>query len=354
MIVQPTNPLLHPTCQITIDGKDRTARIMPHLIQLTVESHRQDHADTVSLNLDDSRGQIALPRRGVEMRVMLGFEGLGVSLQGTYHVDEIEHSGTPDTVSIVARSAKLTRELRMRKERSWSQTTVGHVVRVIAGEHQLTPRVAASLNRLPVEHLAQTESDVALLRRLGKMWDAVATVKAGNLLFTPVGAAQTASGKPLEPLVLRRADGDRHRFHEADRDAYTGIRARWHDVGAGRGRTVLAGTAGHVKFLRGDFASREDARRAAEAELARVRRGASTFTLDIAIGRPDLYPEMPARTRGWKPEIDTVDWIVVKATHSFTPGGGYTTAVELESKATASDTAAADEDAPAPSESDLA
>lgn len=343
MIVQPTNPLLRPTCQIVIDGKDYTTRVLPHLIQLSVESNRQDHADTVNLSIDDSKGNIALPRRGVEMRVMLGFEGLGISLQGSYHVDEIEHSGTPDTVGIVARSAKLTRELRSRKERSWNTTTVGHLVRVIAGEHQLTPRVAASLDGLPVEHLAQTESDIALLRRLGRMWDAVATVKAGNLLFMPIGVAQTASGKPLEQLVVRRADGDRHRFHESDRDAYTGIRARWHDVGAARGRTVLAGKTGHVKFLRGDFASKEDAQRAAEAEMARARRGASTFGLDIAIGRPDLYPEMPARTRGWKPEIDAIDWIVVKATHSFTPGSGYTTSVEFESKATASETAAADE-----------
>lgn len=344
MIVQPHHPLLRPTCQIVIDGQDRTARIMPHLIRLTVDANRQDHADTVTLDIDDSKGQIALPRRGVEMRVTLGFEGVGVSLQGTYHVDEIEHSGTPDTVSIVARSAKLTRDLRARKERSWNGTTVGHVVRVIAGEHQLTPRVAASLDRLPVEHLAQTESDIALLRRLGKMWDAVATVKAGNLLFLPIGGAQTVSGKPLESLVLQRADGDRHRFHESDRDAYTGIRARWHDLVAGRGRTVLAGKTGHVKFLRGDFASQEDAQRAAEAELARVRRGASTFSLDIAVGRPDLYPEMPARTRGWKPEMDAVEWIVVKATHQLTPDNGYTTVVELETKATANETAAATED----------
>jgi phage protein D len=343
MIVQPTNPLLRPTCQIVIDGQDYTSRVLPHLGQLSIEANRQDHADTVHLTFDDTSGQLALPRRGVEMQVRLGFEGRGVALQGTYHVDEIEHSGTPDVLSIVARSAKLTQALRARKERSWNRTTVGHVVRVIAGEHQLTPRIAASLEGLPVEHLAQTESDVALLRRLGQMWDAVATVKAGHLLFMPMGAAQTASGKRLDQLIIERADGDQHRYHEADRDAYSGIRARWHDLGAARGRTVLAGTNGHVKFLRGDFASEEDARRAAEAELARVRRGASTFELTLAIGRPELYPEMPARTHGWKPEIDATDWIVTRATHSLTPGDGYTTSVELENKANASETFADEE-----------
>jgi phage protein D len=343
-IVQPTNPLLRPTCRVSIDGADVTARILPRLCQLTIETSRQDEADTVRLTFEDTDGHLALPRRGVEMTVMLGFEGRGVALQGTYHVDEVEHSGTPDTITVVARSAKLTSQLRARKERAWRNTTVGHIVRVIAGEHQLTPKVSDHLGALPVEYLAQTESDIALLRRLGRMWDAVATVKAGHLLFTPIGRAQTASGKPLDVLTIVRADGDGHRYHVADRDAYTGVRARWHDFAAARGRTALAGKSGHVKILRGDFASREDAERAAAAELARIRRGSSTFSLSLAIGRPDIYPEMPARTRGWKPDIDATEWIVARATHSLTPSDGYTTELELENKAAASDSAAVDED----------
>lgn len=41
--------------------------------------------------------------------------------------------------------------------------------------------------------------------------------------------------------------------------------------------------------------------------------------------------------------MDAIDWIVVKATHSLTPNDGYTTAVETESEATASENMAVDE-----------
>ena len=343
MITQPTNPMLRPTFRVAIGGTDYTARILPHLVKLSIKSSRQDHADTVTLEFADSDGDLALPRRGVELEAMLGFENAGVCLQGTYHVDEVGYRGTPDTITVTARSAKLSSALRTRKERSWNTTTVGHVVSVIAGEHQLTPRIAPALAGLPVEHLAQTESDIALLRRLGHMWDAVATVKAGKLLFMPIGATQTASGKPLDRLIIVRGDGDQHDFNAADGDVYTGIRARWHDVSDARGKTYLAGKAGHVRFLKGDFASKEDATRAAEAEFARVKRGASKFSLTLAIGRPDIYPELPVTARGWKPDIEAVDWIIKEATHSLEPGTGYVTQLELESKATASDSAAVDE-----------
>lgn len=332
-----------PACRVVVDGIDLTSRVLKRLGSLSMEASRADHADTVTMEFADTDGRLALPRKGVTVEIMLGFEGSGVSMQGSYIVDEVEHRGTPDVIHVKARSAKLASALRTRKERSWNDTTVAHIVSVIAGEHGLTPRVADSLGARPVQHLVQTESDIALLRRLGRLWDAVATVKAGHLLFAPIGRAQTVSGKALSVLNITRRDGDQHRFLTVDREAYTGIRARWHDVAKARGRTVLAGQNGHVKILRGDFASEDDAKRAAEAELARVKRGASTFELQLAVGRPDVYPEMPVQLKGWRAAIDAVDWIVTKASHRLDGRSGYTTSLELENKATAEDHIATDE-----------
>ena len=103
---------------------------------------------------------------------------------------------------------------------------------------------------------------------------------------------------------------------------------------------ALAGNNGHVKVMRGDYASEEDAKRAAQAEFARVQRGARSFDIDLAIGRPDAYPEMPVQLQGWKPEIDAVDWIVDNAEHTLDGKGGYTTVLHLQNKASAADHAA--------------
>jgi phage protein D len=160
------------------------------------------------------------------------------------------------------------------------------------------------------------------------------------LIFTPIGHGKTAGGADLGTVTLQRGSGDRHHFQEIDRSAYTGVRARWYDMHGARGRLALAGKNGHVKILRGDFPTAADAKRAAEAELARVKRGAATFTLDLAIGRPDIFPEMPVKLAGWPDAITAYAWIVAKATHKLDGNGGYLTSLELENKAAASDHAA--------------
>ncbi len=335
--------IVRPVFKVVVGGTDVTRRLQSHLSSMTLIACREDHADQLELEFEDTAGRIAMPRKGVSIQVSLGFDTEGMCLQGSYVVDEVEHRGAPDTITVRARSARMAGPLAVRKERNWSDTTVGHLVSVIAGEHRLTPRVSEKLASEPVAQLDQTESDMALLRRIGKHYDAVATVKNGCLVFAPIGEAKTASGIDLPALVIRRASGDRHHFQEIDRSAYTGVRARWYDMHGARGHLALAGKHGHVKILRGDFPTEADAKRAAEAELARVKRGAATFTLDLAIGRPDVFPEMPVKLVGWPDAINAYAWIVAKATHKLDGNGGYLTSLELENKATTSDHAAVDD-----------
>jgi phage protein D len=335
--------IVRPVFKVVVGGTDITRRLESHLSSMTLVACRADHADQLELEIEDTAGRIAMPRKGVSIEVSLGFDASGMCLQGSYVVDEVEHRGAPDTITVRARSARMAGPLATRKERSWSDTTVGHLVKVIAGEHGLTPRVSDKLASEAVAQLDQTESDMALLRRVGKHFDAVATVKHGCLIFAPIGEGKTASGIDLPTLVIRRASGDRHHFQEIDRSAYTGVRARWYDMNGARGHLALAGTNGHVKILRGDFPTQADAKRAAEAELARVKRGAATFALDLAVGRPDISPEMPVELVGWPEPITAYEWIVAKATHKLDGRGGYLMSLELENKATKNDHAAIDD-----------
>jgi len=343
-MIRERSAIVRPVFKVVVGGTDVTRRLESHLSSMTLIACREDHADQLEMEFEDTAGRIAMPRKGVSIEVSLGFDTGGMCLQGSYIVDEVEHRGAPDTITVRARSARVSGPLAVRKERSWSDTTVGHIVSVIAGEHGLTPRVSDKLASEPVSQLDQTESDMALLRRLGKHWDAVATVKNGCLVFAPIGEAKTAGGTSLPTVTLRRSHGDRHHFQEIDRSAYTGVRARWYDMNGARGHLALAGKNGHVKILRGDFPAEADAKRAAEAELARVKRGAATFTLDLAIGRPDIFPEMPVKLAGWPDAIIAYEWIVAKTTHKLDGNGGYLTSLELENKSASSDHTVPDED----------
>lgn len=317
-----------PAWKVTLDGTDLTSKIKPRLVSLSVSSAREDDADQLDITLSDNDGLLAIPPTGAKLRVWLGWDAGGLTDMGTFSVDEAEHSGSPDVVTLRARSAHIRSDLRTQREVSYRNTTVGAIVDALAGRNGLTPRCHPSLASLGVAQLDQTnESDINLLTRLGKRYDATATIKAGALIFAPIGKGTTATGKPLPRVTLTRADGDQHRYHLADRDTVTGVRATWHDDGAAKKMQakVGSGKGKGVKTLRHSYSSEDEAKQAAAAEYARRQRGAASFSYTLAHGRADIYPEMRVAVKGFKPQIDATEWLVERAEHMLDESGFRTT-----------------------------
>lgn len=313
-----------PDFVLTVDGRNITPLVDPRLVSLTLTECRGGEADQLDLVLSDHDGQLAIPSKGALIALQLGWKGQPLVDKGTFKVDEAEHSGAPDVVCIRARSADLKAEMRVRVEKSWHETTVGAIVREIAGKHGLAVRLDDLLANQAVEHIDQThESDVHFLTRLAARYDAVATVKKGTLVF---GAIDRMT---LAPVTITRRDGDQHRYHTSDREAYSGVRAYWHDPKQARRRGVLVGASGNAKRLRDTYGSEADALAAARSEWQRIQRGAASFELTLAVGRPELRPQTTLRVRGFKAAIDDIEWLVVKAVHSI-DDDGLTTRIELE------------------------
>lgn len=319
-----------PQWRVIVDGKDMTSRVAPRLMSLSITECRSDQADQLDLVLDDADGRLELPRRGVSVRVYLGWNGpRGLVDKGTFEVDEVEFSGPPDTITLRARSADMGNALRTRATRSFHQTTIRAIVQTVAEAHSLAP-VVGQFGETKIAHIDQTdESDLAFLNRIGKRYDAVATIKEGRLLFLPVGKGDTASGKEMPTIELTRRDGDRIRYHVADRDSYTGVRASWQDKGKATRRHVLAGVIGNAKRLRQLYASEEDALEAARAEWARLQRGMATLQFELAYGRPELAPQTKVRFAGLKEPMGSIVWLLSRVTHKL-DDGGLTTSAEGE------------------------
>lgn len=167
-------------------------------------------------------------------------------------------------------------------------------------------------------------------------------------------------------MTISRSDGDRHQFSIADRGAYTGVTAKWlhtkdpkpqaqkvklrrkekeKKTGAvahpkaktpakepeAREGEYMAGKADNVFALTTIFASKAQAIRATQAKWVKLQRGVAEFSISLAMGRADLYPETPVKVTGFKRVINEQSWIITKVTHSLS-NGGFTTALELEVK----------------------
>ncbi|NNA36970.1 phage late control D family protein [Pseudomonas lundensis] len=322
-----------PAFRLTVDGLDIAQLISPRLMGLELTDNRGVEADQLSITLSDHDGMLAIPPKGAVLRLWLGWSDTGLVDKGTYTVDETEHSGAPDVLSIRARSADLRKGLKTKRERSWSNTTLGDVLGDIAIGNGLTATIAGALDGLPILQLDQAnESDANLISRLGEEFDAVASVKAGCLLCLPAGGGKTASGLDLPHITLTRADGDQHRYLQADRDSYDGVRAYYYDVNSAKKQEAIAGGGDNLKDLRHTYSDQQSALRAARAEFRRLQRGSATLSYNLAMGRPDLIPELTYTLQGVKEEIDEIIWYGGNVQHSLSADGGYTVSLELESK----------------------
>ena len=322
-----------PAFRLTVDGLDIAQLISPRLMTLELTDNRGVEADQLSITLSDHDGLLSIPPKGAVLRLWLGWSDTGLVDKGTYTVDETEHSGAPDVLSIRARSADLRKGLKTKRERSWSNTTLGDVLGDIAIGNGLTATIAGALDGLPILQLDQAnESDANLISRLGEEFDAVASVKAGCLLCLPAGGGKTASGMDLPHIVLTREDGDQHRYLQADRDSYDGVRAYYYDVNSAKKQEAIAGGGDNLKDLRHTYSDQQSAMRAARAEFRRLQRGSATLSYSLAMGRPDLIPELTYTLQGVKAEIDEIIWYGGNVQHSLSADGGYTVSLELESK----------------------
>lgn len=321
-----------PAHKLTIDGIEAGADLRRRLISLSLTDEQGMDSDALEIQLSDTDGLIALPRHGAKVRLWLGWKGEPLIDKGLFTVDEVEHSGPPDVLSIRAKAAELRGTLKAQRTRGWDMVHLGDIIETIAGSHGLTPAVATDLAGIVIEHIDQTdESDVHFLTRLGRQYDAIATIKDGRMMFTRAGEGKTASGQALPGIVITRSDGDRHLYTVQDRaGTTTGVKATWTDRDAAWDKAVLVGEEGNVKTLRKVYPNEAEAKAAAEAEYKRGARSAQTMSLTLAHGRPELLAETPVTMRGFKPGIDGSGWIATRVTHKL-DDAGLTTDVDLGS-----------------------
>nr|VFJ91504.1 MAG: hypothetical protein BECKLFY1418B_GA0070995_10269 [Candidatus Kentron sp. LFY] len=318
-----------PSFRIFADSVEITEAIRDRLISLSVTDEAGWQSDTVEIRLNDRDGVIELPRKGAKLDVRLGYREDGLVRMGLFVADELALSGPPDTLTIRGRAADMEAGLKEHKTRPWDDVTLGDMVAAIAAEHGLTPAVGDFLAPIDIPHLDQTEeSDLHLLTRLARQYDAVAKPANGYLLFVPKGEAKTATGKTIPTVAIHRNQTAKHRVTLADRGKYQSVIAHWHDTGTGERVAVRVGEGSPAFTLRHLYPDAEAAKRAAEARLDRLNRGLGEISLTLKYGYPALFAEAKLVLSGFRRGVDG-KWVATRVSHTL-GDGGYETRVDAE------------------------
>jgi uncharacterized protein len=368
----PRGPVAVPDWRVTLDGQDISEKLRPYLMRLRISERRGDLADQLDIELDATDQMLGIPKAGAVLAVSLGWKGggrtkAGLTNKGLFTVDEAEHSSPPDKITIRARSVDFTAGWRKLRDQSWRDTTLGVVLTEIAGRQGLAPKIASDLAAKAIKLFTQSrESDIAVIERIGKEYDAIATVKNGSLIITPMAGGKSAGGEALETVTIRRNQASGHNYRIEAREEFTGVTAKWHDKKEAKQKTVKAtkskraktaipkaakaattssaGSADNPKILKKVFPTQAEAQRAADAEWTRLQRAPRKLSVSLALGKPEIGADQPAIVEDFHPEIDAQDWIVAEVTHSL-DNKGLTSSVQLEVPENAPEGGAADDNA---------
>lgn len=324
-----------PTFAVIANSQDITATIVERFMELSQTDETGVTSDMLEITLANYEPCIQLPPTGAELELFLGYDGANERM-GMFVCDEIEASGMPRQLVIRARGAifdktpKGKANLQSQKERSWPKgTKLTDMVAKIAKEHGMEPLVSASLKSIVLPHIDQaSESDLNLLVRIGKNYDAIVKPSDGKLVVAKRGESKSASGQTLPTISLTPPDVTRWRTMRTARESSGTVVAYYHANKSSKRHEIKVGSGEPVTRIKKYFPEKEMAVAAAKAELSKRDRQKVAVSITMP-GRNDLAAECPLTLAGFMDGSDG-KYIVTRVAHNVTKDGGYSCSLEAE------------------------
>jgi phage protein D len=328
---------IRPSYQVLANGSNITTLVQSRLISLTLTDEAGIESDMLEIVMADTdpANHVLVPPTGAELELFLGYDDINQRM-GLFVCDEVELAGWPGEITIRARAAVYDQskggksDLQTQKNRSWpAGTTLGDMAKKIASEHGLEPAVAESLASIKLPHIDQSdESDINLLTRTARKYDAVVKPANGKLVLAKLGESKSVSGKQLAAVTVEPADCKNWRMTLSKRESAGQVVAYWHAVKSAKRNEVKVGKGEPVRRLKQYYPTEEMALSAARADLQRRERGKYTLAMSL-VGSTTVIAEAPLSVAGFRPDV-TGEWLIRRAVHRIDGGGGYSCDIEAE------------------------
>lgn len=272
--------------------------------------------DQMNMKLDDTDGALAIPRKGVTLKLSIGYEGELVEY-GEYIVDDcaVEES----RLTVKAKGFDTSSALKTIRSETYD---VGFkdTVEALARRNDLEPYIYGELADYFQDRrfMQNNESDLNFLSRICRSYNAYFKVVGKRLCVLKKGSGKTVSGKDLGTITIRRDGVDKDWRYEAKyRDAYKCVKADYVDLETGAIREVSIGEGQPEKKLSRRFADEAAATNEVKSALESSDYEGSALTFTLGMGDPRIRSETKIDARGFKKGVDGI-WIVEQVTHEIT------------------------------------
>lgn len=319
-----------PAFYVELAGRNVSAELSPFITKVTYTDHEDGEADSLDIALEDVAGRFRgdwYPTHGDRLKAKVGFVDGSMLDCGEFEIDEITLAGPPDTVTIRALSAGVTKPVRTNQGRAYENTTLAAIAQQCA--HRLKLQVVGKVAPIAIRRVTQIhENDLTFLHRLAGEYGYAFTVKGTKMVFTKLADLHAAKAV----ATLARSDLVHYSLRDKIKDVTKDATVSYHDAKTKKVKkakvrdTRLSTSADELKVnVRAE--NEEQARVKAEAALLKQNQEATVLTAELEgrsvfVAGVNFTLSDMGRLNG--------DYHITSARHTIDRNGGY--ALSLEAK----------------------
>jgi hypothetical protein len=309
-------------------------------VSVTVTDQSGFTNDTVEIEIDDGPTPVDFPPVGSELTVVMGYGRMrgaearynGVDrVLGRFTITEVNFSSPPDRLTIKGHAKDTASSFKKHRARSFNKKSMKDIFEKIAKDEGLTLKMSGDVSSLKIPHIDQPhQSNMDFGMRVARRFNCTMKVVEGNLYVGPRGSETTISGRGVQNITVYRSDCSSYTALLQKKSKHDGVKARYHDHDSAEEKEEVAGAAGKGKVTKSlpfKFPSKEEAKKAAEAEKETLDREGETVSLET-VGHPSYAAEARLTLVGFRPGMRT-SWLINSVTHKFEEGG-YTCSIQGE------------------------
>jgi uncharacterized protein len=340
-----------PAAQIELNGVDITANLIPApfglplasggmiigpnglgfgngpLLSVSITDNEGKKSDSCELELD-LREYIAAPGKGSMLQVSLGYAETGVTNMGLYQVESWTKKGPLKTLTVSAKAAGLTTDIKAPKSRSYHQMSVSDIVQQVAGKNGLSAIVSGDIGGIQIGHIDQSaESDLNFLTRLAGRTGANFKVANNMVIFSKAGSGVLPSGGAAPSFTLVPTGQTDWSCTGAARGEYQCISVPWLNTQTGEREWHEEGSGEPKLRVRKLHKTEAEAQAHAKGVKGALARGNKKFEASFP-GDPRWFAGAQVNVVGFDPDCDD-DYTVKTSTHKL-DGSGYNTSISCE------------------------
>jgi len=186
---------------ISIDGQDVTSNFEPYLIRLQIRLTDGGESDTCEISLDDSAGQLQMPRDDADIEVRLQWSDGGGAVTFKGKTDEPESQGSRGggmIMNITARATDMKDKPKEKKAKHKDDASFDETAKEFGKLAGLNVKVSGALAQKKRDYWAmQNESFMAWGTRIASELGATFKIRGKDAVFIPRNSNDSVSGQLL-------------------------------------------------------------------------------------------------------------------------------------------------------------